>query len=147
MYYFLQTRNMPLYIPRLANLLRMDFFYRKVNLKGTVSPYELNYGWHEWMGLGLNKHRGWFLYFFLRVPDVFYWHTRFSCDCELTYKVSCLFLSVPANHKPSILSNDKSGLASCWYLTMRVGALPANPHSQWETRAGGWQNLSKPADQ
>ena len=45
-------------------------------------------------------------------------------------KLARLFLSVPANHKPSILSNDKSGLASCWYLTMRVGALPANPPSQ-----------------
>jgi hypothetical protein len=55
MYYFLQTRNilveistttvihLPLHIPRLANLLRMDF-YRKVNLKGTGSPYGLNYG-------------------------------------------------------------------------------------------------------
>jgi hypothetical protein len=54
------------------------------------------------MGLGLNKHRGWFL-IFLRVPI-----------SELAYEVSCLFLSVPANHEPSILTNDKSGLAYCW---------------------------------
>jgi hypothetical protein len=42
--------------------------------------------------------------FFLRVPDVFYLNTSISCgkcDFELAYKVSCLFLSDPANHKPS----------------------------------------------
>ncbi len=119
---------------------------------GTGSPDGLRFGWHEWMGLGQNKRRGWIGDFciFLRVPDVFYWNTRISCgkcDCELAYKVSCLFLSVSANHKLSIVSNDKSGLAYCSCLTKRVGTLPANPPSQWETRAGGRQNLSNPADQ
>ncbi len=65
---------------------------------------------------------------------------------QLAYKVSCLFLSLPANHRPSILSNDKSRLAYCWCLTKSFGAPPANPPSQWETRAGGWRNLSNPAE-
>ncbi len=87
---------------------------------------------------------------YLRVPDIFYWYTRISCGkcvCELAYKVSCLFLSVHVIHKLSILSNDKSGLAYCWCLTMRLGALPADPPCQWEPRAGSLQNLSSPADQ
>jgi hypothetical protein len=120
-----------------------------LNFKGTGSPDGLGFSWHIWIDLGLKKGRGWFLNF-LGAPSIIHWNTRISCgkcDCELAYKVSCLFLSVPANHKPSILSNDKSGLAYCWCLTMRVGALPANPPSQWETRAGGWRNLSNPADQ
>ncbi len=99
--------------------------------------------------LGLQKGRGWFLNF-LGASSIIHWNSHISCgkcDCELAYKVSCLFVSIPANHRPSLLSNDKSGLAYCWCLTERVGALPANPPSQWETRAGGWQNLSNPADQ
>ncbi len=61
--------------------------------------------------------------------------------------MSEIILSVPASHRPSILSNDKNGLAYCWCLTKRVGAPPANPPSQWETRAGGWRNLPNLADQ
>ncbi len=114
-------------------------------IKGTGSPDKFGFSWHLWIwiDLGLKKGRGWFSNF-----SIIHWNTRISygkCDCELAYKVSCLFLSVPANHRPSILSNDKSGLASCWCLTKGVCTPPANPPSQWETRAGGWKNLSNHA--
>ncbi len=106
-------------------------------------------GWHIWIDLGLKKGRRWFLNF-LGAPSIINWNTHISCgkcDSELAYEVSWLFLSVPANHRPSILSNDKSGLTYCWCLNKRVGAPPANPPSQWETRAGGWWNFSNPAGQ
>jgi hypothetical protein len=31
------------------------------SFKGTGSPDGLSFGWHVWIGLGLNKRRGWFL--------------------------------------------------------------------------------------
>ncbi len=99
---------------------------------GSGSPDGLGFSWHIWIDLGLKKGCGWFLNF-LGDPSIIHWNTRISwgkCDCELAYKISCLFLSVPANHRLSILSNDKSGLAYCWCLTKRVGEplqiLPAN---------------------
>jgi hypothetical protein len=92
----------------------------------------MGFSWHIWIDLGLKKGRRWFLNL-LGAPSIIHWNTRISCskcNCELVNKVSCLFLSVPANYRLSILSNDKSGLAYCWCLTKRVGALlqilPAN---------------------
>ncbi len=67
------------------------------------------YSWHIWIDLGLKKGRGWFLKF-LEAPYIIHGNSRISCgkcDYELAYKVSCLFLSIPANHRPSILFNDK----------------------------------------
>ncbi len=118
-------------------------------VKGTRSPDGLGFSWHIWIDLGLKKGRGWVLHF-LEARSIIHWNTHISCgkcDWKLAYKVSCLFLIIPANHRLSIMSNDKSGLAYCKCLTKRVGALPANLPSEWETRAGGRQNLSKPADQ
>jgi hypothetical protein len=81
-------------------------FLRKADIKGTGSPDGLGFSWHIWIDLGLKKGRGRFLNL-LGAPSLIHWNTRISCskcDCELAYKVSYLFLSVPANHRLSILS-------------------------------------------
>ncbi len=62
-------------------------------LKETGSPDGFRFSWHIWIDLGLKKGCGWFLKF-LTAPSIINWNTRISCgkcDCELAYKVSCLF--------------------------------------------------------
>ncbi len=89
----------------------------------------LGFHWHIWICRSRPKEGSRMVFKFFWAPSIFHWNTRISCgkcDCELAFKVSCLFLSVPANHRLSILSNDKSELAYCWFLTKRVGAPPAN---------------------
>jgi hypothetical protein len=103
--------------------LRSMFLRR--TLKGTGSPDGLDSSWHIWIDLGLKKGRGWFLNF-VGAPSIIRWNNCISC---------------------SIWNSELAVLASCWCFTKWVGALLPNPPRQWETRAGGWRNLSDPADQ
>jgi hypothetical protein len=55
------------------------------------------YSIDTWIGLGLNKRRGWFI-IFVRAQDVFYWNKHISsskCQHKLAYNVSGLILVCP----------------------------------------------------
>jgi hypothetical protein len=78
--------------------------------KRTGSPDGLGFYWH--LDLGLKKGRGWFLNF-LGAPSIIHGNTRIflaiNAIVSWLIKLAAYFLSVPANHRPSMLSNYKGG--------------------------------------
>ncbi len=60
-----------------------------LHFKGTGSPDGLSYGWHVWIGLGLNKHRA--VFEFWSVSRCFHLNKPISsgkCEHKLAYYVS-----------------------------------------------------------